>query len=282
MTSTPASASASARSSVPSPTPTAAPTRRRPCGSLAASGMLGRLQHVLDRDQTAQRVVFTQHQHAFEPVPVHQLACDIEGIALVHENEALARRHDPRHRLIEVGLETQVAVGHDADDTSAVEHRKTGNAVTACQRQQLANRHFGGDGDRILQHAGFEAFHLRHFGRLELGRHVLVDDADTPFLSQRDREACFADRIHRGRKQGEIDVDVSGDSGAETYIAWQNSRMCRHKQHIIEGQRLLDNTHDYFPIWQKRIIRRPMRPSAAAVAEGTCSTHRAGVFEVSP
>jgi hypothetical protein len=45
---------------------------------LGSQRMLGRLEHVLDRDQTAQRVVFTQHQHAFEPVPMHQLACDIE------------------------------------------------------------------------------------------------------------------------------------------------------------------------------------------------------------
>ena len=225
--------------------------------------VFGRLQHVLDRDQATQGVVFAEHQHAFEAVAVHQGARFVERGAFMHEDEPLARRHDAGDRLVEIGFETQVAVGHDADHARAVEHRKSGNPVTACQPEQLANRHFRRDGDRILQHAGFEPFHFRHFSGLHLGRHVLVNDAEAAFLGQRNRKTRFADGVHRGGQQGEIDVDVAGNTGTEAYIAWQNTRMCRHEQHIIEGQRLLDNTHDYFPICQKRIIRRSTRLAAA-------------------
>jgi len=214
---------------------------------LGGQRVFGRLQHVLDRDQATQRVVLAQHQHAFEAVLVHQRTGFVERRAFAHEHDALARRHDARDRLIEIGFEAQVAVGHDADHALTVEHRKTGNAVAACQPVQLANRHVGRDGDRVLQDAGFETLHLGHFGGLLLGGEVLVDDREAAFLGQRDGQPGFADGVHRGGQQRKIDADIAGDTGTETDVARQHIGVRRHEEHVVEGQRLLDNTHDYFP-----------------------------------
>ncbi len=59
------------------------------------------------------------------------------------------------------------------------------------------------DGDGIFDDAAFEALDLGYFGGLRLGRHVLVNDADTAFLRDRDREPRLGHGIHRGRDDGE-------------------------------------------------------------------------------
>jgi hypothetical protein len=47
----------------------------------------------------------------------------------------------------------------------------------------------GGNGDRILQDAGFETLDLGHLGRLRLRAEVLVHDPDAAFLRQGDGQA---------------------------------------------------------------------------------------------
>ena len=166
--------------------------------------MFGRFEDVLDGNQATQLEGIVDDQHALQAVLVHQRLGFLGAAALLHRDQAFARRHDAGHRLVEVRLETQIAIGDDADDGLAFEYRQTGNPVRTGQREHFAYRHRRHDGDRILEHAGFEALDLGHFGRLRLRLQILVHDADTTFLSQRNRKAGFGDGIHRCGYQRQV------------------------------------------------------------------------------
>ena len=87
----------------------------------------------------------------------------------------------------------------DADRLRADDHRDAGDAARARERPDLADRHVGGDRDRVLDDAAFELLDATDFERLRLDGHALVDDADAAFLRDGDREARFGDRVHRRR-----------------------------------------------------------------------------------
>jgi hypothetical protein len=131
--STPASASNSARSSVPGPTPRAAPTRRRPAASLLASGCSVVLMMSLTVIRPRSSKASLTTSNALQAVFVDQRLAFLDGCSLMHRHQTVARGHDVSHRLIKHGLEAQVAVGDDADDELAVEHRHTRDPVQAGQ-----------------------------------------------------------------------------------------------------------------------------------------------------
>ena len=110
---------------------------------LAGVGMFGGLEDVLDRHQPAQFECCVDDQHPFEPVLVHQRLRFVEAGAFAHRDQPLARRHDAPDRRFETGLETQVAIGDDADDGLAFHHRQAGDPVLARERDHFAHRHLG-------------------------------------------------------------------------------------------------------------------------------------------
>src|SRR4051812_5427647 len=182
---------------------------------LARVGMLGFLQDVLHRDEALQMEFLVDHQHALQAVLVHELDGVLAARALAHGDELLLRRHDVLHRLVEVGLEAQVAVGDDADHFAAVlQHREAGNLVRALQLHHLPHAHLRMNSHRVAQHARFEALHLRHLGRLLLGGEVLVHDADAAFLRDGDGEARLGDRVHRRRHDRNVQLEAAGEAGA--------------------------------------------------------------------
>ena len=137
---------------------------------LRGEGMLARFQDVLHGDQPAQLEVAVHHQHALETVTVHERHGLVAGRTLAHRHQTIARRHDVANRLVEIGLEPEVAVGDDAHHAPRlVDHRQSADLVLTRETQHVADRHIGTDRDRILHHAALEALHLRDFGRLELG-----------------------------------------------------------------------------------------------------------------
>ena len=171
--------------------------------------MLGRFEDVLDGDETAQLAVAIDDQHALEAVLMHQLLRRFEFGALGDRDEPVAFRHDVGDRLIQVRLEAKVAIGDDADNTPPFDNRKTGNLVLLRERQDLPDRHRRRNRDRVLDDAAFEAFDLRNLGRLLGGRHILMDDAEAPLLSDRDGEPGFGHGVHRRRKQRDVERDRS-------------------------------------------------------------------------
>jgi hypothetical protein len=124
---------------------------------------------------------------------MHQLLGILQLGAFGYGHQPVALGHDLGDRLVEVGLEPEVAVGDDADDLPAVDNRQPGNLVLLDEREHLAHRHRGRDRDRVLDHTALEALDLGHLGGLCLGRHVLVHDAESAFLRDRDGQPRLGD-----------------------------------------------------------------------------------------
>src|SRR5437764_10033995 len=103
--------------------------------------MLSRLEDVLDGDETAKLAVAIDHKYALEAVLVHQFLRLFEVGPLGNRDEPFALRHDVGDGLIQVRLETKIAVGHDADDAPSLDNRKTGDLVLLRKRQDLPDRH---------------------------------------------------------------------------------------------------------------------------------------------
>jgi hypothetical protein len=221
---------------------------------LAGVRVLALLQDVLHGDQAEQMEIVVDHQHALEAVAVQQLHRFLAGRAFAHRDQLLLRRHDRLDRLVELGLEAQVAVGNDADHLPAVlHHREAGDLVLALQGDHVAHRHLGRNGHRVAQHAGLEALDLEHLGGLPLGIHVLVDDADAAFLRDGDRQARLGHRVHRRGHQRQVQVELPGEAGFERNFTRQDARVGGKKKDVVEGQRLLDHAH--FSCSQSGIIR---------------------------
>ena len=98
---------------------------------LAGIRMFGGLLDVLDGDQALELESIIDHQHALKTVLVHQQLGPLRIGAFAHGNQALSRRHDGADRLVQIGFETQVAVGDDAHHALAFDNRQAGKAC-AC------------------------------------------------------------------------------------------------------------------------------------------------------
>ncbi len=190
--------------------PTAAPTRRRPCSSLAAPGILQLLLDVLDRDQTLQLVVVIDHQQFFHPVLMQNLLGLLQRGADRNRDQILLG-HDLRDGNVGAGLKAQVAIGEDSHQLLALGHRHAADAVASHQVQRIADLALRFDGDRIDDHAALGALHLVDLAGLLLDRQVAVHDSQAALLRQRNRHARFGHRIHGGADQGNVQADVAGE-----------------------------------------------------------------------
>ncbi len=114
------------------------------------------------------------------------------------------------------------------------------------QRHHIADLHVRADGNRIAQHARFEALHLGDFARLFFRLQVLVDDTDTTLLRHGDGEPRFRNRIHGSGDERNGKFDRTGELGAKGRIAGQDGRVSRDEQHVIECECFLDKTHSNF------------------------------------
>jgi len=234
---------------------------------LGGERVLGGLHHVLDGDEAAQLAGFVHHQHALEAVHAQQLARLFQAGALAHGDEAVLRRHDLGDELVEIGLEASVAVGDDADDLAALDHRHAGETVLALQRDDLADGHRRRDGDRILEDARLVTLDLVDLARL-LGRvEVLVHHANPAFLRERDRQAAFSHRVHGSGHQRDVEADAARDLTLQAHIARKDRGVGRNEKDVIEGQRLLDHSHGFFPFDQIRIIQSAPAPRKRLAAE---------------
>src|SRR5690606_19563929 len=127
---------------------------------LGGERVFGRLHHVLDGDEPAQLTGVVQHQHSLEAVDPQQLARLLQAGAFLDRDQALLRRHDRGHGLLEVRFEAGIAVGDDADHPAAVDHRHAGKLVAALQLDDLADGHGRRNYDRVLEDAGRVALDL--------------------------------------------------------------------------------------------------------------------------
>ena len=141
---------------------------------------------------------------------VQQFAYVVLVGAFLDRDQALFRRHHVADGHFKTVFETYVTGSDDADQVTIVQHGNTGDVVQAGQVEQVTHGSVGFDGDRIFHHTSFVTLDLAHFGSLLLDGHVLVDDADTAFLSHGDGQTGFGDGVHGSGNQGNIQLDAPG------------------------------------------------------------------------
>ena len=218
---------------------------------LAGIRVLGRFQDVLDRDESLELELVVHNENTLEPVAMHEALGVLELGALGDGDQLVALGHDIGHRLIEIGLETQVAIGHDANDLAPVENRQSRDPVLSGQRQHVVHGHGGRDRDRVLDHAALETLDLGHLGRLGFRGHVLVHDAHPAFLGDGDGEAGFGYRVHCRRQQRNVQRNARGKAGLEADVAGNDSGVGREQQDVVKSEGFLNDTHRAFLLCAK-------------------------------
>ncbi len=183
-------------------------------------------------------------QHLLDAVTVQELQHLFARRVLAHGHELLARRHDLRHRQVQLFLEADVAVSDDADDLVAVGgDRKSGDPLGARQRDDIADRRVRPDGNWVLDDPALVLLDAPDLARLVGGGHVLVDDADSAFLGDGDREAGLGDRVHRRGHERQVEPDAAGQLRRQVDLARQYVRVRRYEQDVVEGECFLDDSH---------------------------------------
>ena len=159
-----------------------------------------------------------------------------------HRDEVFLR-HQFGDPLAGVGGEADVAVGKDTNEpphglaaqTAVFDHRNARDAVRAHQSLRVAQRGFWSDCHRVDHHPGLELLDLPHLLGLLFGREVAVDHTDTAGLGHGDRQSGLRHRIHGGRKDRDVEVDIAGDAGAHIGLPWHHFGVAGLQQHVVEG-----------------------------------------------
>ena len=150
---------------------------------------------------------------------------------------------------VHIALEPQIAVGHDADQMLIRSHDgNTADLVLLHQCQRIAYGIVLGNSDRVVDHTVFGTLHLPHVSRLLGNRHILVNYADTAFAGQGDSQRRLGHRIHGGRYDRDVELDVSGKTGHYADLTRQHFGVCGHQKHIVERKSfglhlLIDKRH---------------------------------------
>ena len=217
-------------------------------GQQAAVGILGgmgegaRLLDVLEGDQATQAEGVVHHQHLLDPVLLHLALDHVEAGALRHGDQALAWGHDVGDTVAVVGLEAHVTLGDDAHQGLALDHREAGEAVLLGHGQQVLELGLGTHGDRVLDDHALVLLDLAHLGGLVGDGHVLVDDADAPFLGHGDRQARLGHGIHGRGEQRDVEVKVAGQAGPQADVLGQDLGVAGYEKDVVERQGFLGHT----------------------------------------
>ena len=125
----------------------------------------------------------------------------------------------------------------------SVGDRKAGDPLGARERDDIADRGVRPDGNRVLDDPALVLLDAPDFARLVGCGHVLVDDADSAFLGDRDREARLGDGVHRRGNEREVQPDAAGQLRRQVDLARQYFRVRRYEQDVVEGECFLDDSH---------------------------------------
>src|SRR3569832_2330614 len=203
-------------------------------------GFFTRLLDVFHRHHAAQLKSVVHHQQLFDAMLMQQALDLVAARALLHRHQPLLGRHHLGDGVVVTGLETQVAVGDDADEVLALHHGHARDVVLAGEFQDAANGGVGRHGNGLFDDACLVFLDPPHLLGLLVGRHILVDDADASLLREGDGEARLGHRIHSGGHQRDVERYLPREPGLELHLARQHRRVGRYQQHIVKGQRFFD------------------------------------------
>ena len=145
------------------------------------------------------------------------------AFAFANGHQTLFRRHINANRLIQVGDETHIATGDNADQLVVFGHHRIASKTVAFgQYFDFAQGGGWQDGLRVGHHAGFMLFHAPYFFSLAFNRHVFMNKADAAFLCQGNCQTRFSHGIHCSGKHRNIQTNGFRQLSAEIGGIWQN------------------------------------------------------------
>ena len=193
------------------------------------------LQQVLDGDQAYQLAAVPDHEEFLDSVLVQQLARLGLFDPRRHRDELL--RHELRDLLIEILLKSHVTTRQNAHRPVSLDHRQTRDLVPAHQLEGVVERHPRPYRDRVDDHTGLGALHLRDLERLMSRAHVLVQDADAAFTRHRYGGAPLGNCVHRTRDERNPQLQLARKARRNVRVGGQEIRVPRLEQHVIKGER---------------------------------------------
>mgnify|MGYP000745962488 CR=1 FL=1 len=136
-------------------------------------------------------------------------------------------------------------------------NRKTGKTDTFLKALDICQGRAGRECQRIGNHTGFKLFNFANFTGLFFDRKVLVNNANATKLGHRDCQTAFGDRIHRRRKQRDIQFERGSQLCARICLCGKNRGFCRLEQNIIKCESFADvhvnlslrRGETLFPVW---------------------------------
>ena len=159
----------------------------------------------------------------------------------MRDDKVLARHHLVNLAVL-VGLEAQVAVGHDAHQLVVSPHNgDAADVILGHQSQCIAHGLAAHDGDRVINHAVLGTLYDCHLASLLLDAHILMDYADAALTRYGDGHRSLGDGIHRRGDERNLQLYVTRELCTQRNLAGQYCGISRNKQDVIEG----DTLHNY-------------------------------------
>ncbi|MNX99014.1 hypothetical protein D3C86_1314440 [compost metagenome] len=228
---------------------------------LGGIGIKLRFLDILDGDEADAIAFSIHHQQFFNAMLVQQAARFLLIDAAFLDRDQIFAGHQFIDFLLRIGSEAHVAIRQNADEAAVLvaagaaifNHRNTGNAMRLHQRLRFCKRRIRAYRDRVDDHAAFELLHLPNFFSLFDGGEVAVDNADAAGLGHGDSETAFGHRVHGGREDWKIEIDIAGDAGGDIRLSRHNLGMSGLQQHIVKCESvqtsgcLNDACHDQIP-----------------------------------
>lgn len=198
--------------------------------------MVLHLRQVLIGDEPHQTAVVVDHRELLDLV-VEQHLRGVRKFGVVGGDEPVAGRHHLGDAARHVALEAQVAIGDDTDQLAvAIDDGNAADAVLAHQIEGVADGIVLGDGHRIVDHAVLGTLHAADLRGLRRDGHVLVDHTDTAFARKCDRQRSLGHGVHSGGHDGDVELDISRETGPNADLSRQHFRIGGNEQHIVEGK----------------------------------------------
>ena len=148
-------------------------------------------------------------------------------------------RHDFLDRLVQIRLETHIAIRDDPDQFPVHRDRHAGNVVFIHQIVRIGEKIVRSQRNRIDDDAVLRTLDLVDLFALLVDAHILVNDADAALTRNRNRHFRLRDRVHPRRHHRDIQLDFIRQHRRHVDFIRQHLRMCRNEQYVIKSQSLL-------------------------------------------
>lgn len=202
-----------------------------------------RFLEVFYGDHPAQVEALIHNQRFLNAFFVHLSEDHFTAFAFTHGDQTLFRGHIDADRLVQIGNETHVAAGDDADQLVLFgNHRVAGEAVTLGQLFHFTQGGGRQNGLRVGDHAGLMFLHAANFFRLALDGHVFVNKADAAFLCQGNSQTRFRYGIHGCGEHRNIQTNGFRQLSTEIGCIRQNGRMSGNEEDVVKRQGFFSDT----------------------------------------